>query len=71
MTPHFSNNAMDNLAMMRGMDSDTVDSTYADPPVKLQAHLSGYRGQQGGRPSVQGYLVVERRQAGMARRIRE
>ena len=61
-SPNWSNQTIwtgDNLDIMRGMNSASVDLIYLDPPfnsVQLQSQLRGTHRLQGGRGCVQGHL---------------
>ena len=56
----------DNLDIMRGMNSDSVDLIYLDPPFNSKANYAApHRKQSGGR-RLQRHLGAGRRQTGLA-----
>ena len=51
----------DNLDVLRGMDSATVDLIYADPPFNSNQTYSAPIGSEAAGSRLQGYLDPERR----------
>ena len=73
MPANWSNRTLwtgDNLDIMRGMNSESVDLIYLDPAVQLEPHLQRHRKLGGGRRSLHGYLGSERHGRGVAQRTR-
>ena len=68
-TPNWRNRTLwtgDNLDIMRGMNSESVDLIYLDPAVQLQPELRSSHRFRSGRRGVQGYLDPQRRGRSLA-----
>ena len=55
----------DNLDILRGINSETVDLIYLDPPFNSQSHLLRAYREQGRRCRVRGYLDTRQRGRGV------
>ena len=57
--PNFADKTVwtgDNLDILRGLNSQTVDLIYLDPPFNSNRNYSAPVGRQGGRSGLQGYM---------------
>ena len=67
--PNWSNQTIwtgDNLDIMRGMNSASVDLIYLDPPFNSKADYAAPIGSKAAGCGVQGYLGPERRESRLA-----
>ena len=70
-TPNWRNRTLwtgDNLDIMRGLNSETVDLIYLDPPFNSNRDYAGPYRLRGGRRGVQGHLDAQRCGRSLARR---